>query len=59
MNDVVIGDIMHEMLAGEAKVAVDCRCCALQECPGFRFVLRHLRMCMVQVGNRHDPVIHP
>ena len=57
MNHMKLCNPVKQMFAYPVKVAID-RCCSdFQKCSGFIFVLRHCSMCMVQVGDTHNPMI--
>lgn len=47
MDDVEVGDVMHEVLATEAQASVDGSCGTFQECPCFWFVFWYLGMGVV------------
>ena len=54
-----LGNVMHEMLATKTEFAINCCRGAFQECPGLRLVFRDVGVCMVEVGDGYDPMIHP
>ena len=59
VNDMELGDVVHEMLATKPKFAIDrCRG-AFQERPSLRLVLRDIGVRVMEVGDRYDPVVDP
>lgn len=59
MNDMELGDIVHEMLPAESKLSINRCCSTFQERPSFGLILGHIGMRVVEVGNGHDPVVDP
>lgn len=59
MDDVVLGDVVHEVLAAEAEFAIHGRRGAFQERPGLGLVFGYVRVRVVEVGDGYDPVVHP
>ena len=59
MDDMKIGNVVHEMLPREAKISIDGRGGAFEERPGIRRVLGDGGERVVQVGDCDDPVVHP
>lgn len=53
MKDVRFDDAVEEVSADEAKLAVDCRCCAAREVPGVALVVWEGGVCVLQEGNRN------
>jgi hypothetical protein len=49
VHDVVLDDAVENVTPDEAKLAVDCRHCALLVCPGAFLVVRRFRVRVVQV----------
>ncbi len=59
VNDVEFGNVVHEMLATEPELAINCCRSAFQERPSLGLVFGNVGMRVVEVGYGHDPVIHP
>lgn len=59
VDDVVISNVVHQMLATEAEIAVNGCSGTLQESPGLRFVLGDVGVGVVEVGDGDNPVVDP
>ena len=59
MDDMKVGNVVHQVLASEAEVAVDCGSGATEESPGFRLVFWNVGMSVVEVGDCYYPMVDP
>lgn len=59
VDDVEVGDVVHQVLAAEPEAAVDRGRGALEEGPGFGLVFGDVGVGVVKVGDGYDPVVDP
>ena len=60
MNNMEISNIMHKMLPRKSKIPpINRGSRTFQERPGLGFIFRDIWVPVVEVGDGHDPVIHP
>lgn len=59
VNDVEVGNVMHQMLTTETEPAIDCCRGAFKERPRLWLVFRDVWVRMMEVGYGYDPVVDP
>lgn len=53
VHHMIVNDLVEEVAANEADASIDCAKSTLREGPGLFSVIWHIRMRMVEVGNRN------
>ena len=59
VDNMIVSNIMHQMLASKPQPTIDCGGSAAQERPRLRLVFRNVGVRVVQVRDSDDPVVHP